>query len=136
MDQDWDTVVIRGKGLQGPKARTKEQAASRAMQSGGSVTTVRKEGSRPAGRTPAYKLDAIGTDAEPDIVQHKQVSREVSLRIQQARQAKGWTQKELATKISEKPQVVNDYENGRGIPNPQILGKMERVLGVKLRGKL
>lgn len=66
----------------------------------------------------------------------KQVSREVSLRIQQARQAKGWTQKELATKISEKPQVVNDYENGRGIPNPQILGKMERVLGVKLRGKL
>ena len=69
MDQDWETVVIRGKGLQGPKARTKEQAASRALQSGGSVTTVRKEGGRTSGRTPAYKLDAIGTDAEPDIVQ-------------------------------------------------------------------
>ena len=66
----------------------------------------------------------------------KQLSRNVSLRIQQARQAKGWTQKELATKISEKPQVVNDYEAGRGIPNPAILAKMERALGVKLRGKI
>lgn len=28
-----------------------------------------------------------------------------------------------------------EYETGRAIPNPQILGKMERVLGVKLRGK-
>ena len=66
----------------------------------------------------------------------KQLSRNVSLRIQQARQAKGWTQKELATKISEKPQVVNDYEAGRGIPNPAVLAKMERALGVKLRGKI
>ena len=66
----------------------------------------------------------------------KEMSRTVSLRIQQARQQKGWTQKELAAKICEKPQVVNDYEAGRGIPNPAVLGKMERVLGVKLRGKL
>jgi len=64
-----------------------------------------------------------------------QVSYSVALRIQQARQAKGWTQKELATRICEKPQVVNDYEAGRAIPNQQILAKMERELGVKVRGK-
>lgn len=38
-------------------------------------------------------------------------------------------------KICEKPQIVNDYEAGRGIPNNLILGKIERVIGVKLRGK-
>jgi ribosome-binding protein aMBF1 (putative translation factor) len=27
------------------------------------------------------------------------------------------TQKELATKICEKPQVVNEYENGKAVPN-------------------
>lgn len=55
--------------------------------------------------------------------------------IQQGRQAKGLSQKDLATKINEKPQIVNDYEASRGIPNNIILGKMERVLGIKLRGK-
>lgn len=28
-----------------------------------------------------------------------------------------------------------DYESGKAIPNNQILGKIERVLGIKLRGK-
>ena len=37
--------------------------------------------------------------------------------------------------INEKPQVVNEYEQGKAIPNQQIIGKMERALGVKLRGK-
>lgn len=38
-------------------------------------------------------------------------------------------------KICEKPQVVQDYEAGRGIPNNLILGKIEKVIGLKLRGK-
>ena len=38
-------------------------------------------------------------------------------------------------KINEKPQVITDYEAGRGIPNQQILGKIERAIGIKLRGK-
>lgn len=45
------------------------------------------------------------------------------------------TQKDLAQKINEKPSVLQDYEAGRAIPNPQILSKLERVLGVKLRGE-
>jgi len=40
----------------------------------------------------------------------------------------------LGTRINEKPSVIADYESSKAIPNPQILGKMERVLGVKLRG--
>jgi putative transcription factor len=45
------------------------------------------------------------------------------------------TQKQLATRINEKPQIINEYENGKAIPNNQILGKIERVIGIKLRGK-
>lgn len=41
----------------------------------------------------------------------------------------------LLQKIFEKPQVIAEYEAGRGIPNNVILAKVERVLGVKLRGK-
>ena len=54
--------------------------------------------------------------------------------IQTARQEKELSQKDLAQKVNEKPSVIQDYESGRAIPNPQILGKLERALGVKLRG--
>ncbi len=46
------------------------------------------------------------------------------------------SQKDVAQKINEKPSVLQDYEAGRAIPNAQILSKLERVLGVKLRGTL
>ena len=44
------------------------------------------------------------------------------------------SQKDVAQKINEKPSILQDYEAGRAIPNAQILAKLERVLGVKLRG--
>ena len=47
---------------------------------------------------------------------------------------KQFSQKDVAQKVNEKPTVIQDYESGKAIPNPQILGKLERVLGVKLRG--
>lgn len=56
--------------------------------------------------------------------------------IQQARMDKGLSQKDCSQKINEKPSVLQDYESGRAIPNTQILSKLERVLGVKLRGTL
>ena len=47
---------------------------------------------------------------------------------------KEMSQKDLAQKVNEKPSVIQDYEASRAIPNPQILGKLERIVGVKLRG--
>eukprot|EP00878_Enallax_costatus_P046970 GHUV01057310.1.p1 GENE.GHUV01057310.1~~GHUV01057310.1.p1 ORF type:complete len:108 (-),score=15.90 GHUV01057310.1:139-462(-) len=35
--------------------------------------------------------------------------------------------------INEKPQTIQEYESGKAIPNPQILSKLSRVLGVTLR---
>ena len=59
-------------------------------------------------------------------------TKSLSKAIQQARMAKKMTQKELATAINEKPQVIGEYESGKAIPNGQIISKIERKLGCKL----
>lgn len=74
-------------------------------------------------------------DRETEELHHDRVTLEVGKVIQRGRQSKGLTQKDLATKINEKPQVIADYESGRAIPNNQVLGKTERAIGLKLRGK-
>jgi putative transcription factor len=60
------------------------------------------------------------------------VDKSLSKAIMQARTAKKMTQKDLATAINEKPQLVAEYESGKAVPNPQIITKMERKLGCKL----
>lgn len=74
-------------------------------------------------------------DRETEELKHDKVPIDLGKLIMQGRQAKGMSQKDLATKICEKPQIVNDYEAGRGIPNNIVIGKIERTLGIKLRGK-
>lgn len=69
---------------------------------------------------------------ESEELKHKTVPKTLSKAIQQARMAKKMTQKDLATAINEKPQVIGEYENGKAIPNGQIIVKMERKLGCKL----
>ena len=63
------------------------------------------------------------------------MGKEVGLIIQKARVEKGWTQKDLAQRLNEKPQVVNEFESGVALNNQGTLAKMERALGVRLRGK-
>jgi putative transcription factor len=74
-------------------------------------------------------------DRETEELKHETISLDIGKIIQQGRQAKGLSQKDLATKINEKPQIITDYEAGRGIPNNVIIGKIEKVIGLKLRGK-
>jgi len=50
----------------------------------------------------------------------------------QARLAKKMNQKQLGTAINEKPQVIQQYEAGKAIPNPQVISKLERALGCRL----
>jgi putative transcription factor len=75
-------------------------------------------------------------DNETEELKHKTVSSEVSRRIIQGRQNKKMNQKQLAQQAAINVNVVQEYENGKAIPNNQILGKFERILGIKLRGKL
>ncbi|KAJ2723037.1 multiprotein-bridging factor 1 [Coemansia sp. Benny D115] len=73
-------------------------------------------------------------DRSDDVKPPPTVKLTVSNAIKNARMEKSLTQKQLSTLINEKDSVVRDYESGKGIPNQQILSRMERVLGVKLRG--
>jgi putative transcription factor len=67
---------------------------------------------------------------------HNTVNRSLQQAISQARLAKKMSQKDLATAINERPQIIQEYESGKAIPNPQILNKLDRALGIRLpRGK-
>ncbi len=44
------------------------------------------------------------------------------------------TQKDLSTKVNSTQAIIQSYENGTGTPDQVLLQKIERILGVKLRG--
>ena len=75
-------------------------------------------------------------DQETEELKHKTVSQDISRLIIQGRNTKKMNQKQLAQALAVQASVIQDYENGKAIPNNQLLGKLERVLGVKLRGKI
>lgn len=77
-------------------------------------------------------MSARKLEEATDVGTIARVDKSLSKAIQQARTAKKMTQKELATAINEKPQVVAEYESGKAVPNPQIISKLERKLGTKL----
>ncbi|XP_052787759.1 endothelial differentiation-related factor 1 homolog [Mya arenaria] len=133
-EADWDEVRYIGKRQ--PKSGTlkTQQQLSAAQRQGVAIDTEKKFAGGQNKQFSAAKNTAK-LDRETEELHHDHVALDVSKIIQQARQAKGWTQKDLATKINEKQQVINEYEAGKAIPNQQIISKLERNLGVKLRGK-
>ena len=76
-----------------------------------------------------YKLDNNGDFSEKPI---NKISHTLKTKIIQARNAKGITQTDLASKIGVQVNVVKSYENATAIPDPKILNSMSRVLGVPL----
>ncbi|KAI8998883.1 ylMBF1 [Trametes punicea] len=132
---DWDTKIVIGQKAKAPKVTRKETDLNAARRAGAVVGTEKKV---TAGHNKAH----IGTDhqriakldRENEVAPPPKVPPSVGKAIQQARMEKQLSQKDCAQKINEKPSVLQDYESGKAIPNPQILAKLERVLGVKLRG--
>lgn len=128
----WDSVtVIRKKP---PPVQNKKVAMNKAIQQGEAVNLEKKYNAA-TNKHQGTSLNTAKLDAETEKLSHNKVGLEAGRLIQQARAAKNWKREEFATKICEKAQVVTDYENGTAIPNNQIFGKMERALGIKLRGK-
>lgn len=149
-EADWDEVTyLRKKPVRSGDAKS-QKMVNAAQRKGQEIDTTKKHAAATNKQKSASK-DTAKLDRETEELRHEKVTMEFSKALQQARLAKGLTQKELATKINEKPQVVNEYEAGKAIPNQQIISKLERAvgmyklnmtsslilctLGVRLRGK-
>ncbi|ONK80265.1 uncharacterized protein A4U43_C01F15740 [Asparagus officinalis] len=135
ISQDWAPVVVRKKA---PNAAAKkdEKAVNAARRSGAEIETLKKStaGTNKAASS-STSLNTRKLDEETENLAHERVPTELKKNIMQARMDKKYTQAQLAQLINEKPQVIQEYESGKAIPNQQIIVKLERVLGVKLRGK-
>jgi putative transcription factor len=133
-ESDWDEVTIIRK--RAPKAgQLKSQQAINAAQRQGLAIETSKKFTAGQNKQHEAAKNVTKLDRETEELHHETVGLDIGRLIQQGRQAKGMTQKDLATKICEKQQIVNEYESGKAIPNQNIINKMERALGIKLRGK-
>lgn len=131
-DQDWTPVVLTKTAKQKAKGLSSAQAVSQAKVAG-LVTSEKKIGggenkSAHSGGGPGMRKLEESTEE----FHHNTVNKNLSQAITQARCAKKMTQAQLATAINERAQVIQQYESGQAIPNPQILNKLDRVLGIHL----
>lgn len=128
-------MVIRKKA---PTAATKkdEKVVNAARRAGAEIETMKKSnaGTNKAASS-STSLNTRKLDEDTENLTHERVPTELKKAIVQARNDKKLTQAQLAQLINEKPQIIQEYESGKAIPNQQILTKLERALGVKLRGK-
>jgi len=122
---DWDTVTYLRKKPQSSSALKTDRAVNQARRAGGEVETSKKYGAGGNKQSGAAKNTAT-LDQETEELKHDHVSRNFALALQKARNDKGLTQKDFATKINEKPQVVNEYEQGKAIGKPLELGPKKK----------
>ena len=79
----------------------------------------------------AHRLRKIENNDEAQPI--AKVSHNLRLEIQKARTAKKLSQKQLANLINQQESVVKDYESGKAIPDNNIINKLSKALGVKLK---
>lgn len=103
---DYDKVTILHKrGLKAADLRSK-QAVNQAMRNGTPIDTSKKFNAATNKKAPSAPQNAAKLDNETEDFHINHVSMDVSRLIQQQRQKLGITQKDLSTKICEKPQVI------------------------------
>lgn len=108
--QDWKQVIIK-------KPKT--------------TTEFRKENNISKPSSTNQKLKSIEKKAEEGDLKHKKITKELRLQIQQTRNSKGLTQKQLAQQCQLTPQIINDIESGKAIYNHSHISKIKRILKIK-----
>ena len=75
-------------------------------------------------------------EQDTETLNHSTVGLSLGKQIQRARLANGInTQKELASLINTKPDIINAYECGKAIPDNAVMQKLRRVLKTTFRTK-
>ncbi|CAE6483642.1 unnamed protein product [Rhizoctonia solani] len=133
-DADWDAKVVIGNKARTPKVTKGNAEVNAARRAGAVISTDKKTTAGNKGHVGPDHQKIAKLDRDNDVAPPPKVAPSVGKAMQTARMELKLSQKDVAAKINEKQSVLQDYEAGKAIPNPQILGKLERVLGVKLRG--
>ena len=124
--QDWNTITFTGTT---GKAKKGERAVQDAQRKGAEVETIRKlAGNNQHG--PVINMRKLAD--ETDIIPVAELPHEFRMAMQKARVAATLSQADLAKRINEKQSVINEYESGRAVPNPQVIVKIERALNCRL----
>lgn len=116
---DWTPIILSRKSKRkptGPSITVNKQVQSNKQSSSKNAVSIERKF-----EDDTFKLD--------------KVNHNLQLSIQSARNAKNWTQKQLAIECNLPITVIKSYENGSAIPDSMHLSIMSKKLGVTLKNK-
>ena len=127
--QDW-TPVSWDKRNSRYANESKKDFITRQQRTNQPITTINKGVSNKSGIT-SQVLSTKKLESEEETFKHKTLSTSIAKKIAQKRCEMKLTQKDLAFKLSLPESIIRDYEklDGKTIPNPMILNKIEKILG-------
>ncbi|MCJ1362880.1 multiprotein-bridging factor 1 [Acarospora aff. strigata] len=142
MADDWDTVTKIGSKARGGASQREtvvkgKSALNAAQRSGAVILTEKKIGAGNSASKPGVEGQHLTkVDRSDAPVAPKEVGQDVAKAIMTYRQKANpkLTQKDLANKCNTTVQIIAQNETGKAIPDQKLLGNMERVLKVHLRG--
>lgn len=119
--QDWETVKWDKRGMQNSN-ESKKDFMKRESQAGRVISQLKIS-------EKSASLRKI--ENEEERFKHKTLSLSIAKRISQKRMEMKLSQKDLAMKLSLPESIIKEYEkiNGNVIPNPNILNKIEKIIG-------
>ena len=126
---DWEPVTWDKRSSKA-RGQSSSQHLNKARRDGTGITTSKRYGAG-GNASGGTGMNAKKLEEDDGSLKHQKVTMELRKLLMQERTKAGMTQKELATMCNMKPQVIQDYESGRGIPNNVMLSKIERALGSK-----
>jgi putative transcription factor len=125
--QDWKEVSWNKTGER-KKDETNNQYINRLKRTNPViVSAVNKNVYNKQSDVDASKLRKIEKEEDTFII--PKVTLSMGKKISQLRCEKKMTQKDLALQLSLNVKIIQDYESSKAIPNPNIINKLERVLG-------